>query len=56
MGADDQKSQQQQTRCDAVQIVASEQLFQSARKVCIKHAGQHYLLRITRENKLILTK
>jgi hemin uptake protein HemP len=41
---------------DTVVSVTSEQLFQGARTLCIEHAGQRYLLRITRENKLILTK
>lgn len=36
--------------------VASDALFAGARIVRISHAGQTYLLRITRENKLILTK
>ena len=34
----------------------SEQLFQGRNVVEIEHAGQCYLLRLTRENKLILTK
>lgn len=41
---------------DATLIVPSGALFRGARTVCIEHAGQRYLLRITRENKLILTK
>ncbi len=41
---------------DAMLSVTSEQLFRGARTLCIEHAGQRYLLRITRENKLILTK
>lgn len=36
--------------------VDSEQLLQGAPAVEIDHAGQLYLLRVTRENKLILTK
>ncbi|HQU78916.1 MAG TPA: hemin uptake protein HemP [Azonexus sp.] len=36
--------------------VDSEQLLQGAPTVEIDHAGQLYLLRVTRENKLILTK
>ena len=31
-------------------------LFCGHREVCIEHAGQTYRLRITRQNKLILTK
>jgi len=34
----------------------SEQLLRGAPTVEIEHAGQRYLLRVTRENKLILTK
>ncbi|HQQ64050.1 MAG TPA: hemin uptake protein HemP [Pseudomonadales bacterium] len=37
-------------------IVPSEEIFLGARIVRIEHAGQHYLLRLTKENKLILTK
>jgi len=36
--------------------VKSVDLFRDARSVCIEHSDQRYLLRITRENKLILTK
>lgn len=36
--------------------VDSEQILQGAQTVEIEHAGQRYLLRVTRENKLILTK
>lgn len=39
-----------------VVTVSSQALFRGARTLCIEHAGQRYLLRITRENKLILTK
>ncbi len=34
----------------------STKLLQGASSVEIQHAGQRYLLRVTRENKLILTK
>lgn len=37
-------------------VVPSSRLFGGARTVWIDHAGQRYMLRITRENKLILTK
>ncbi len=40
---------------DVLSLKSSE-LFQHARSVCIEHSGQRYLLRLTRENKLILTK
>jgi hemin uptake protein HemP len=36
--------------------VSSEQLLRGATALEIDHAGQRYLLRVTRENKLILTK
>ena len=36
--------------------VDSEQILQGAQTVEIELAGQRYLLRVTRENKLILTK
>lgn len=34
----------------------SAELLKGASSVEIQHAGQRYLLRVTRENKLILTK
>ncbi len=34
----------------------SRELFCGHREVCIEHAGRQYRLRITRQNKLILTK
>lgn len=36
--------------------IDSVALLQGAPAVEIEHAGQRYLLRVTRENKLILTK
>lgn len=36
--------------------IDSWQLLQGNSAVEIEHAGQRYLLRVTRENKLILTK
>ena len=36
--------------------IASAELLCGASTVEIEHAGQRYLLRVTRENKLILTK
>jgi hemin uptake protein HemP len=38
------------------QVIRSQDLFRGARTVCIEHEGQRYLLRLTKENKLILTK
>lgn len=34
----------------------SSQLFGAGREVIIRHAGEFYRLRVTRQNKLILTK
>lgn len=36
--------------------VGSEEILRGRNAVEIEHAGQRYLLRVTRENKLILTK
>lgn len=36
--------------------VESEEILRGNNAVEIEHAGQRYLLRVTRENKLILTK
>ncbi len=36
--------------------IASEEILAGATCVEIEHAGQRYQLRVTRENKLILTK
>jgi hemin uptake protein HemP len=37
-------------------VVASANLFQGLREICIEHEGVQYRLRITRRNKLILQK
>jgi hemin uptake protein HemP len=37
-------------------IVRTEQLFGSGREIIIKHGQEEYRLRITRADKLILTK
>jgi hemin uptake protein HemP len=37
-------------------LIESEQILRGNSTVEIEHAGQRYLLRVTRENKLILTK
>jgi hemin uptake protein HemP len=34
----------------------SQELFRNSSTVCIEHQGEHYWLRLTRGNKLILTK
>ena len=36
--------------------ISSTEILQGQASVEIEHAGQRYLLRVTRENKLILTK
>ena len=36
--------------------IESEEILRGNTTVEIEHAGQRYLLRVTRENKLILTK
>lgn len=38
------------------QKLFSQELFRSGNTVCIEHQGEHYWLRLTRGNKLILTK
>ena len=43
-------------RTEAIPCYPSRELFCGRREVCIEHAGQTYRLRITRQNKLILTK
>lgn len=40
----------------AQRVVDSADLLGGASMVAIAHAGQQYVLRVTRENKLILTK
>lgn len=37
-------------------LIASGQLFRQGTTLRIEHAGQVYQLRVTRENRLILTK
>jgi len=41
---------------EPVPRIDSSQLLRGGRTVEIDHAGQRYTLRLTRENKLILTK
>ncbi|HEY0907568.1 MAG TPA: hemin uptake protein HemP [Methylophilus sp.] len=36
--------------------VAAERLFAGASRIAILHAGETYLLTLTRQNKLLLTK
>jgi hemin uptake protein HemP len=48
------------TSCGVVPVsrprVLSTDLFGSAREVVIEHGGEEYRLRLTRQDKLILTK
>lgn len=37
-------------------MVTTDALFQSARSLVIEHGGERYILRLTRNGKLILTK
>jgi len=41
---------------DIVTIYKSEALFNGQNQIAIEHTGEVYLLRITKQNKLILTK
>lgn len=41
---------------NACRRISSAQLLAGQNRVVIDHAGQAYVLRLTRENKLILTK
>lgn len=43
-------------RQDLVPRIVSSDLLRGQRMLEIEHAGQRYTLRVTRENKLILTK
>lgn len=40
----------------AAQKLSSQDLFRHGSTVCIEHQGERYWLRLTRGNKLILTK
>jgi hemin uptake protein HemP len=37
-------------------VIASEELFAGRSEIRVRHRGQEYRLRITRQGKLILTK
>lgn len=41
---------------EKVRRVSSNDVFRTARELVIEHAGEDYRLKITRNNKLILTK
>ncbi len=40
----------------AVKLITSEMLFAGARELVIRHRGEDYRLRLTSQEKLILTK
>lgn len=40
----------------AIRVITSEMLFAGARELVIKHRGEDYRLRLTSQDKLILTK
>ena len=57
----DQEPDQQQPVAEGqadspVRRLTSQDLFEDSGELIIEHAGQEYRLRITRQNKLILTK
>ncbi|MBE7527666.1 MAG: hemin uptake protein HemP [Nitrosomonas sp.] len=39
-----------------VKLISSENLFEAGKEVLIQHRGEQYHLRLTRNDKLILTK
>ncbi len=39
-----------------VKLISSENLFETSKEVLIQHRGEQYHLRLTRNDKLILTK
>lgn len=41
---------------EAVRVISSQRLMDGARELRIEHAGSEYRLRVTRNDKLILTK
>ncbi len=51
-----ERSQTKGSADEKVMIISSSELFGQNHFVYIEHEGQKYTLRVTRENKLILTK
>ena len=45
-----------ESQAAAIPAIDSRELFQGGRQIQILHAGQVYILRQTRDNKLTLTK
>ena len=59
MNTENSQPKTQPVSTDKVQPVRrihSQDLFKHGKEIVIEHAGQEYRLRITRQNKLILTK
>ncbi len=56
--SDNALSLSQQTRANSMPIkkLETEKLFGEANEILIMHAGEHYMLTITKQKKLILTK
>lgn len=52
----DKKEPVPESSASATVQLSSRDLFRAAKTVCIEHNGEHYWLRLTRGNKLILTK
>ena len=46
----------QQTKMSRIKCLNTEQLFNNVKEVMIEHLNETYILRITKQNKLILTK
>lgn len=44
------------TKAEGVRTIDSRELLGSSQEIVIVHQGQRYRLRLTRQNKLILTK
>jgi hemin uptake protein HemP len=51
-----QKGKDNASNAEGALVLLSRDLFCASRTVFIEHDGQRYLLRLTKENKLILTK
>lgn len=51
-----QSGQFDQPHVVKVREIRSDELFKASQEILIHHGGQEYRLRITRQNRLILTK
>lgn len=54
-GADERQPGDVSPRPDEL-VVSSADLFKGRREIVIEHDGEHYRLRITRKNRLVLVK